>query len=275
MRAEFRDYPRESTPVYQLLPRADLAFGLSAAQVAEYYRRGFIIIPGVFGDDEVADLRAETERLVAGADLSGRNLRYTPPADNTPNGPWKVDPCVEVSPRLAQLVADRRITDKLRSLYGGYPPRLFKDKLIIKPAGSHGNGLHQDYNWWQGFPTSLLTVLLPLDAMTRDNGCTELYTGWQRGFLHQAGSLAVSAIPPESVASEERVYAELAPGDLAIFHCLTPHAAGPNRSTGARRALFLSYNDARDGSHRESHYEHYFAYVAAQLTPEDRCQYHW
>jgi 2-aminoethylphosphonate dioxygenase len=274
MAINYRDYPREFSPLAQLRPRPHPEYGLSPEQVAEYYRRGFVILKGVLAPEDIAALRDETARLVTQADLSGHNLRYTPPADKTPDGPWKVDPCIEVSPLLAQLVQDRRLADKLRSLYGGYPPRLFKDKLIIKPAGSHGNDLHQDYNWWQGFPTSLLTVLLPLDTMTRENGCTELWTGHTRGFLHQTGTLD-GKIDPALLLTEEHVYAELEPGDMAIFSCFAPHAAGKNCSSGARRALFLSYNDSRDGSHRDAHYDHYFAYMTAKQTEEERRQYYW
>ena len=37
--------------------------------------------------------------------------------------------------------------DRLSSIYNGYESVLFKDKLIFKPADSHGNGIHQGYNW--------------------------------------------------------------------------------------------------------------------------------
>ena len=52
------------------------------------------------------------------------------------------------------LARDPRITDAVASPYDGYPPRLFKDKLIIRPPGSQGSDRHQDYNWWHGFPAA-------------------------------------------------------------------------------------------------------------------------
>ena len=98
---------------------------------------------------------------------------------------WKIDPFSGLSPTLSAITRDKRITDAVASIYDGYDPMLFKDKLIIKPPGTHGSVLHQDYNWWQGFPKSLLTVSIPLDATNRENGCTEMYTGHKRGFLHE------------------------------------------------------------------------------------------
>ena len=49
----------------------------------------------------------------------------------------------------------------LHDLYGE-PARLFKDKLIFKPPGVKGYGLHQDWIAWPGFPRSFLTVLAVL-----------------------------------------------------------------------------------------------------------------
>ncbi len=268
------DFPRPCQPVFQHLAAEEMPFGLSGEQVRSYSCKGFLILRQVLDVGDIEELRRESDRLLADADLSGRNLRYAGPFAEGVTVPWKIDPCVDISPLFAKLARDRRICDPLRSIYGGFAPRLFKDKLIIKPAKAHGNGLHQDYNWWQGFPGSLLSVSIPLDETTRENGCTELWTGWQEGFRHEAGSLD-GQIDPESLAGEEHIHAELKPGDIAIFHCLAPHAAGPNTSDNPRRALFLSYNDSRDGEHRQSHYDHFFAYAARNLTLDQRQQLYW
>ena len=191
--------------------------------------------------------------------------------------PWKIDPFVSISPLFSALVRDRRIMDRLACLYDGYEAVLFKDKLIFKPPDSHGNGLHQDYNWWQGFPHSLLTVSVALDASTKENGCTELWTGHHQGFLHEPGSLDKTQIDPERLANEAHVYVELEPGDMAIFTCFTPHAAASNTSNSARRMLFLSYNDNRDGEHYTAHYEHFRWYrTRPDRMPEvERAKYYF
>lgn len=202
------------------------------------------------------------------------NLRFEMLADDQP---WKIDPFVSISPLFSALVRDRRIMDRLACLYDGYEAVLFKDKLIFKPPDSHGNGLHQDYNWWQGFPHSLLTVSVALDASTKENGCTELWTGHHQGFLHEPGSLDKTQIDPERLANEARVYVELEPGDIAIFTCFTPHAAAANTSDSARRMLFLSYNDSRDGEHYAAHYEHFRWYRTRpdRMEEAERTKYYF
>ena len=65
---------------------------------------------------------------------------------------------------------------RLGELYGE-EACLFKDKLIFKPPGVKGYGLHQDWIAWPGFPRSFLKVLVPLDAADVANGCTVVYPG--------------------------------------------------------------------------------------------------
>ena len=259
-----------------------LDFALDPEEIAEYQERGFLILRNVFQPEEIEIYCQETERIVYHTlSLSHKfqlepkyNLRFEMLADGHP---WKIDPFVSISPLFSALVRDRRIMDRLACLYGGYEAVLFKDKLIFKPPDSHGNGLHQDYNWWQGFPHSLLTVSVALDASTKENGCTELWTGHHQGFLHEPGSFDKTQIDPEHLANEAHVYVELDPGDMAIFTCFTPHAAAPNTSNSARRILFLSYNDSRDGEHYTAHYEHFRWYRtrSGSMPDVERAKYYF
>ena len=270
------------TPQWNGPQQRHLCFALDTAEVEAYREKGFLILRDVFQPEEIETYRQEAEQVVERTLALSRefqlepnyNLRFEMLADGQP---WKIDPFVSISPLFSALARDRRIMDRLASLYDGYEAVLFKDKLIFKPPDSHGNGLHQDYNWWQGFPHSLLTVSVALDASTKENGCTELWTGHHQGFMHQPGSLDKGAIDPERLANEEHVYVDLAPGDIAIFTCFTPHAAASNKSNSSRRMLFLSYNDSRDGEHYTAHYEHFRWYrTRPDRTPEvERLKYYF
>jgi 2-aminoethylphosphonate dioxygenase len=149
----------------------------------------------------------------------------------------------------------------LADLYGE-PACLFKDKLIFKPAGVKGYGLHQDWIAWPGFPRSFLTVLVPLDPATRDNGCTEVFPGY-----HYLGSLSPEdgdyhELPAGTVDEARCVPLELEPGDVAVFGGFTPHRSAPNRSGGWRRQLYLSYNARSDGGdQRMKHYAEFHAWL--------------
>ena len=237
---------------------------------ARYHADGFVNLPGLIDPDtirRIADAIDELPRRCAHL-ISPDNIRIEYRGEQV----WKWDPVIDICPEIAALTRDPRILEQLRAIYGGRDGRLFKDKAIIKPAGTGGNGLHQDYTYWQGFPTSLLTVTVAIDGGTRANGCTEIYPGMHRdGLLHPAGYLG--DLDEAVVAGRQPQYFESHPGDVAVFHCFTPHRAGVNASARARRQLFLTYCDARDGDHYAAHYRHMLDYRTRHLPEADRARY--
>jgi ectoine hydroxylase-related dioxygenase (phytanoyl-CoA dioxygenase family) len=171
------------------------------------------------------------------------------------------DPIIDLSPACRRIARDPRLLATLEALYGE-PAHLFKDKLIYKPPGAKGYDLHQDYIGWKGFPRSFLTVLIPLEAADRDNGCTIVYPGLHhRGYLspedgmyHSLGADVVAGVPEVPLVME--------PGDVAIFGAFTPHRSDPNRSSRWRRQLYLSYNAASDGGEQRSdHYQEFLSWL--------------
>jgi hypothetical protein len=249
---------------------APSATALTPVERAEFERSGYLRLAGRFAFGEVEAWRAECDRLLGLSDrIHPDNLRVEMAGGRV----WKFDPLVDISPVFAALARDPRITAPLASLYGGRAPMLFKDKLIYKPPGSHGNGLHQDWNWWQGFPTSLITVTIAIDGGTRENGCTEVFAGHDRGFLTAPGRLEY--LTPEVVDLDSVRHFESEPGDFALFHCFTPHRAGENRSSAARRQLFLTYGDSADGDLYQAHYRHMWDYRKATIDEAARARAHF
>jgi ectoine hydroxylase-related dioxygenase (phytanoyl-CoA dioxygenase family) len=165
------------------------------------------------------------------------------------------DPVIDIAPNMELIAKDQQLLDVLRSVYG-QPAHLFKNKLIFKPAGAVGYPLHQDYISWPNFPQSFVTVVVPLDEVHEDNGCTVVYEGYhQQGLLTPADG-KFHPVPRELVNDRHRYALIMQPGDVAIFHGLTPHESNPNRSTNPRRQLYLSYNaDDDGGDQRDAHYQ--------------------
>jgi len=153
-----------------------------------------------------------------------------------------------------RVARDERIIGAVSALYGEQA-HLFKDKLIFKPPGAKGYGLHQDYISWESFPKTFVTVIVAIDAADADNGATEVFPG-----LHARGCLTPEdgqyhELPEAAVAGANGMMLELEPGDIAIFSGYTPHRSAPNKSTQSRRLLYLSYNaDSDGGDRRDAHY---------------------
>lgn len=250
------------------IPRK-LEFGLSPEQLAAWHRLGYLHLKRVFDPADVAAWHEACQEAEGRADLAHPdNLRVqlSPDPDGGAPRVWKFDPFLDLHTTFGALGRDRRILDPLASIYAGREPRLFKDKLICKPPGGSGNGLHQDYHWWQGFPTSLISVMVAIDPADEENGCTEVFPGFEKGFMTERGQW--SELKLEQIRASEGVKIVTEPGDLALFHCFTPHRAGPNKSSRWRRQAFLTYNDAADGEHYFAHRDHYWWYVTRHREAE-------
>jgi ectoine hydroxylase-related dioxygenase (phytanoyl-CoA dioxygenase family) len=164
------------------------------------------------------------------------------------------------------LAVDPGLLAAVSALYGE-PACLFKDKLIYKPPGAKGYGLHQDYIAWPTFPKTFMTVLVPLDPCDADNGCTEVYTGYHRQGCMSPPDGDYHELPADSVDRARAVNLVLEPCDVAFFGGFTPHRSAPNRSDRWRRQLYLSYNALSDGGHlRDTHYRAFHQWLVGKYA---------
>ena len=161
------------------------------------------------------------------------------------------DPVNDISPVCERFTNDPRLLKRMVESIYGEPACLFKEKLIFKPPGALGYNLHQDIpRTWAGFPRTFLTVLIPIDRSTQENGCTEIFSGYHHEFMAPPDRPDLYMLPADSVDPARRVRLVLEPGDVAIFHGLTPHRSDPNRSSEMRRVFYVSYNARSDGRRR-------------------------
>jgi len=76
-------------------------------------------------------------------------------------------------------------------------------------------------------------------------------------------------LPDDCVDPARSVKLLLEPGDVAVFHGLTPHRSGPNRSTTMRRAFYISYNARSEGGDQhEFHYREFHDFMRKRLAPD-------
>lgn len=232
---------------------------------ADYERDGFVVVRSLFDPELMRSASAEADRLLKDYDhlRSVKNLRCRW-QNNVFTGECTFetfDPVIDLGPVCDRLAHHPRLRGVLATLYGE-PACLFKDKLIYKPPGVKGYGLHQDWIAWDGFPRSFLTVLIPFDPADHDNGCTIVYPGY-----HHAGPLTEQdgkyhELPAGAVDESRAVPLLLQPGDVAVFGCFTPHRSDPNVSDRWRRQLYLSYNAHSDGGDQRAwHYREFHAWL--------------
>ena len=246
---------------------------LSEDHMRKWRADGFLVLRNVFCPEEMQSLLAETERLLTERrdliDQCNLRCRFM---DHVKTGEkvFEVfDPVNDISPVCEKVTSDPRLLAIVESILGA-PACLFKEKLIFKPPGVLGYNLHQDIpRYWEGFPRTFLTVLIPIDPSTAENGCTEVFSGYHHGFLSPAGRPDLYMLPDEAVDPARRVKLILDPGDLSVFHGLTPHRSNPNRSDGLRRVFYVSYNARSDGGdQRAAHYREFQERMRQHLDSE-------
>jgi 2-aminoethylphosphonate dioxygenase len=242
---------------------------LTPKQVREYHRDGYLVLRGVFDLDEISAVDEEANSLMARSDLidvANLRCRWQP---NESGGPClfeTFDPVIDLAPRSAEIAADSRILGPLTAIYQD-EACLFKDKLIFKPPGARGYGLHQDYIAWKNFPRSFITVLVAIDGADRHNGCTEVFPGYHQGGCLTEQDGQYHELPSHLVDEQRAVQLELAPGDIALFGCFTPHRSAPNLSDRWRRQLYLSYNARGDGGElRDTHYREFHDWLRVKYA---------
>ncbi len=199
----------------------------------DWARDGWTLVARFLGDDELALLRLEADRLWARRDLFAERGAVL----NSPTRGDRLDPVIDLSQPFNALAQDARLLAMTSRLLGG-EAQLMKDKFIAKPPGTAGYAAHQDGAYWPGMGLDIhrfLTAILFLDDSPAERGAIECAPG------HHARLLTDTLADVDDGALGSFRAVEAKAGDLLLLHALTPHRSGPNRSAAMRRTLMFSY----------------------------------
>ena len=221
---------------------------LTAAQVAEFKRQGFLLGAKVLTDEQVEELRAELARVIA--DTSGRPpqpvlKRNLSGKDDAPV--IQIVNIWEASPAYARLIRLPVVTGEVAQLIGARELRVWHDQIQYKPAETGGvNMWHQDSPLWPILrPQTQVTAWFALDDVDPDNGCMSMVPGshqWgsQLPFLHEISEFGGM---PEKF-EQHRLKVVLRPvrkGHVHYHHGLVWHGSHANGSGRPRRAIAVHY----------------------------------
>jgi ectoine hydroxylase-related dioxygenase (phytanoyl-CoA dioxygenase family) len=236
---------------------------LSESQIEEFRRDGFLIIRALFTAAEARQHEAWITELSSRPPEIGRQMVYF--EDSTMERGVRVlsriEKFVEYHDGLRGVVHDARVVNAVADVLGDRPA-LFKEKINFKLPGGGGFAPHQDIQpGWDRYAPYFVSVLIAVDENTVENGCLELAAG-----AHTRGLIGRQWEPLEGdelAGLDFRSY-PMAPGDVALFDCFTPHQSEPNRTSQPRRNVYVTYNRLRDGDFREQ----YFADKRRSFPPD-------
>ena len=235
------------------------ADGLDAVQLQDYARDGFLVLPGVFGAEEVEALRAEAQALEHDPVVREGEEVIREPGGTALRSIFRVH---ELGQRLADLPRDPRLLDVARQILGS-EVYIHQSRVNMKPALDGKEFYwHSDFETWHvedGMPAMrALSCSVLLTDNTAFNGPLMLIPGSHRQFVSCVGETPednyrtslrrqeVGVPDPVSLrllAEQGGLQAVIAPaGSVVFFDCNTLHGSGGNLSPWPRSNVFMVYN---------------------------------
>lgn len=222
---------------------------LTEEQIAFYHREGYLVLPRLTTDDEIERLRHIYDRLFARRagreegnqfDLGGADEEGA-----TATLPQILNPA-KYAPELAETQLRVNALAVARQLLGAEADYR-GEHAILKPAGYGApTPWHQDEAYWDpGKEYESMSIWVPLQEATAENGCMEFVPGSHRGEVLPHHSIGhdprVHGLEVDAADTSRAVACPLPPGGATIHHNRTLHYAGPNRSDAPRRAYILGF----------------------------------
>ncbi|SDR87672.1 phytanoyl-CoA dioxygenase family protein [Actinopolymorpha singaporensis] len=229
---------------------------LTTEEVERYHEQGFLALESFISADEVLRMRAIYDRLfaeragrsagdqfdLAGADEEGGEARL----------PQILKPS-QYAPELLRSETVARVRAVLAALLGP-TATMGGDHAINKPP-RHGaeTPWHQDEAYWDpAYTYRSLSIWIPLQEATVDNGCMQFIPGSHRGEVlpHRqiGGDSRVHGLEvvPGTIDVSAAVACPLPPGGAAIHTNRTVHYASANHSDDHRRAYIVGGGTPRE-----------------------------
>lgn len=240
----------------------DLARSLQPEQLAFFQENGYLHLRHWFSPTRVEELRSWAQELMDWPETPGKWMKYFESTPTLARQLCRVENFLTYHEGWAALLCGDSITSLVSALMDE-PAVLYKEKMNVKLPGGAGFGAHQDAPAFTTFgQTYHITLMLSIDPSFPDNGCLEMVPAKHNmGLFAQApgGTLA-----DEVIDAMEWVPLPTEAGDLVLFDSYIPHRSQTNHSESPRRAMYITYNRASEGSYRDA----YFAHKREHFPPE-------
>lgn len=254
---------------------------VSVEQYRAFHRDGFLVVRGLVGAEEIAELRQHTEDLMQGRlpeqsiEMKDREIGNdagtttqelaAPPAHLSPTEKAQYFLRIHMLHRKLALheryLLHPRVLDVLEILIG--PDLLaLQTMLFLKPPGKPGQGWHQDSYYIPTYPDSLCGAWIAVDDCDASNGAMWFAQGSQvepiyppaegYGFgdrqVEGIGSVAGVSNPDDNAnelspvaARYPQVLAAAKAGDVVFFGGHVLHRSKQNTTSDRFRRAFVSH----------------------------------
>jgi phytanoyl-CoA hydroxylase len=215
----------------------------SEALVETYQENGYVVIERFFEPDEVTQVTAAIDEVLATDDLE--SVAEVEPQDaSTARRIWSP---TKRHPAFEAMSAHPRLLDAIEQLIG--PDILFHYSKLHLKAPRVGSVVewHQDFSYYPHTNTDLVTALIYLDDATRKNACIQVAPGSHKHGLadhYIDGYFRGKVTGPDAPDPALAVALEAPAGSVIFLHCLLLHYSAPNHSGKIRHAFLPAYRAA-------------------------------
>ena len=247
------------------------SFEISPDEVASFGRDGFVIVRGLFDQQEMEGLlayakgdRALDEEAYIRSDASGGQTRLTLRNDLDDRSVYSA------------IVRSRRMVETMQKLLGDEVYHYHHKMSFKEPRIGGAWEWHQDYGYWYNFGClypDMASCMIAVDRATKKNGCLQVLRGSHKmGRVDHVNVGQQVGADPERVEVAARhlelVYCEMDAGDAVFFHSNLLHRSDANESDDPRWTLICCYNSRHndpyitDGRHPN--------YSPLEVWPDER-----
>lgn len=222
---------------------------------------GFVHVKAFYTGEELTHLRKMTAEIQNTEEKVGGQMMWF--EKSSVDGSRILNRCEDFCRRHKGMAAAFMDKDsKLRNFSAQVLRKkliLFKDKINFKLPGAGGFVAHQDSAaGWGKYVDWFCSVAVFVDDSTVENGCLEVAPGY-----HKNGLLGKEWEPIQDLDLPYEIV-QCKAGDLILFDSFVPHRSAPNNSKKQRRALIVTYNDAKCGDKLDQ----YFADKRKSFPPD-------
>ena len=223
---------------------------VSARQVADFHREGFVVVERVTTRDEVEHIARLLARLYGRYRHFIRVRRAHDLAGGSDDGIpqiLEINRTLELEPALRSTLAFARCRALAETLLGKTVEYRFDHAIYKPPFNNAATAWHQDgaYSLEPGLVTTHFWI--PLQDVTVEMGCMHFIPGSHlRGLLpHRLRPGCSHALEVPDVDPREAVACPLRAGDATVHVPRTLHYTGPNLTPWPRIAWSLEFGPRR------------------------------
>ncbi|KPK19610.1 MAG: ectoine hydroxylase [Betaproteobacteria bacterium SG8_41] len=250
-------------PIIYSDPRAEVPHGLAHHQLKNYQKNGFILLKGLFSEQEAGLFLREARKMTADPKIRRREEAVAEPGSDAGRSVFMVH---RLSELYRQLVSDVRVANIARQILGS-EVYIHQSRVNLK-AGFSGKEFHwhSDFETWHvedGMPRMrALSCVIFLTENNEFNGPLMLMPGSHMHYISCAGETLQDHYQ-QSLRKQRHGIADPAAlsflaerggiqsmkgpaGSVVFFDCNTMHGSNSNISPYPRANLFFVYNSVEN-----------------------------